>query len=172
MTEWRHVIAQMMGAPVTAETVALYYSGQARYAQGGELRMMQVERDGGECPICHVPWRRVAVRNAHADYVYHDPVCDCHPRCPRCGVSLHREAVLGHLACGCGWDEADARLRVESVEQWKKMQARTGRKIDYCSECGCTWKQRGRLRHFADCPSARTDAYGRPLIPPRMPEER
>jgi len=58
-------------------------------AAHGEMAILQaldLERNGGECPVCRMQWRKVVLKNAFADFTYYQPACKCFHECDRCSV--------------------------------------------------------------------------------------
>ena len=78
-------------------------SNQAGFSSEYVL-LLTLEKDGGLCPRCGKPWKKVVVKNYLADFMYHAPDCACFPSCLRCGSSLHREAAINLSTCStCGF---------------------------------------------------------------------
>jgi len=85
------------------------------------LILMNLEKDGGLCPLCKKPWKKVVVKNRFADNYYFDPDCRCYPKCKNCGRSMHRAWSLGINTCGCGWDNTPKKDSIESYKsQFKR----------------------------------------------------
>lgn len=57
--------------------------------------MLRMEVEGGACPECGIPWRKVHTGGKMGGFAYHDPNCTCFPRCGDCGSSHHRGVALG-----------------------------------------------------------------------------
>jgi DNA-directed RNA polymerase subunit M/transcription elongation factor TFIIS len=74
---------------------ALRQSAEEGNAPALFVIMLKREQDGGPCPDCEKPWRRVH-SNPHpnVDFTWWDPDCGCFPRCRECGGSHHREIAL------------------------------------------------------------------------------
>jgi len=51
-----------------------------------KLLALELERKGGQCPICDVPFKRVEVRNQFATFDYFEPGCYCYKKCPVCSI--------------------------------------------------------------------------------------
>lgn len=60
-------------------------------------RVVTTALNGGKCLLCGKPWAKFEVDNLHAHYAYHQPACECYPKCTTtedrigCGRSLHEE---------------------------------------------------------------------------------
>lgn len=72
------------------------------------IEVETLEMNGGLCPKCGKPWRKIEVKNQFADFYYFDPDCKCYGRCSNCESSLHREKTtgMGRGECiSCGFDD-------------------------------------------------------------------
>ena len=93
---------------ITDETVERGYQrcleGEDHIAQAATL-----ERRGGPCPICGVPFNVVFVDNEYGCFQYYQPSCRCYKRCewvkvpsgvvPGCGRWLIAEKLVGIDYC-------------------------------------------------------------------------
>ena len=55
------------------------------------LLLYFLEVQGGECPKCKKPWKRIDVKNVFVKFYYHKPTCRCFPICPWCESLLFIE---------------------------------------------------------------------------------
>ena len=56
------------------------------------IDLMVLVSDGGPCPLCGLPWKRVGYNNLFAKGFYYDPACRCYPYCPHCTRSNGQHA--------------------------------------------------------------------------------
>jgi len=48
------------------------------------IDLMVLAADGGPCPLCGLPWKRIDYNNLFAKGFYYEPVCRCYPYCTNC----------------------------------------------------------------------------------------
>lgn len=65
----------------------------------GELDAYQLEKIGGECPICKKKWKRIEWKNRLAEGYYFKQDCTCYPICYYCNRLMIAEALEGLPDC-------------------------------------------------------------------------
>jgi hypothetical protein len=84
---------------------------------------LELERQGGACPVCGREYRRVDVANHFARFSYYQPACRCFRVCPRCERYMVAERFLEIAHCtGCGFGK-----RPEVVRDTTRRRRRDGK---------------------------------------------
>ena len=72
---------------VTDPLVEAHYQNLIKeYTKRGNtagLKAFELERNGGLCHYCDVPFREVVVDNKNGKFHYFEPACHCYKRCSR-----------------------------------------------------------------------------------------
>jgi hypothetical protein len=75
----------------------------AHVVPASELRLNQLQAEGGKCPKCGKDWNRRHYKNRLAEFDIYIPACTCYPRCPMCNRVLMveiDERLDGCTYCG------------------------------------------------------------------------
>lgn len=104
------------------------------------LSLILQELSGGACPHCGVPWQKIVVKNALADFEYFDPDCECYPRCKRCGMSLHgivlpNRHTPGAMCPRCGYAGQDRWIQLCHVCGMRSEQSDVYQDRFVCDDC-------------------------------------
>lgn len=104
---------------------ALVEKGYQRCLEGHELvaRVATLERRGGPCPVCGVPFNLVIVDNKFGQFDYYQPSCRCYKRCE--SVKIREKKKDGSYGRLLG--------EVEGCGRWLIAEKLTN--IDYCTSC-------------------------------------
>jgi hypothetical protein len=86
---------------VTDETVEASYRKcvDAAHGQPEIITMLELERKGGRCPICDMPFVRIDVENRFGKFHYYYPQCRCYKKCAKCGRDMIAERFLNITYC-------------------------------------------------------------------------
>jgi hypothetical protein len=71
----------------------------AHVVPASELKLNQLQAEGGNCPRCSKPWVKKHVTHRLAEFDLWDAGCHCYPRCPYCGRILMVEVDEGLDGC-------------------------------------------------------------------------
>jgi len=69
--------------PMVEEAYREYVGYLTKKGDVAALKAIELERVGGPCHYCNVPFKRVEVKNSHGDFAMFEPACHCYKRCDR-----------------------------------------------------------------------------------------
>ena len=83
---------------------ALVEKGYQRCLEGEDniAQAAALERHGGPCPICGVPFNVVFVDNQFGSFNYYQPSCRCFKRCESVKIRDRKTGHLDGYVKGCG----------------------------------------------------------------------
>lgn len=153
--KWPGVVKSILrGEPVgKADMVEMMEYTMSRLIDANAVepaKLLDLDVFGGECVVCHKPYRKIEVKNKWVEFSYFEPACNCYVRCPICNRSLHHEVLLNTKYCPhCGpircfekteqtaWDEQTKTKSKKTVRCTGKLVAR--HKYWQCDTCQKTY---------------------------------
>jgi hypothetical protein len=122
----------------------------AAMGNGGILQALRLEREGGPCPLCRVPFRAVLVDNPCGRFAYYEPACRCYKKCMRIAHPRYFDPKVRRYVEG--WSEGCGR--------WMVAEKLAG--LDRCMDCPTYEPQAGGKD--AKGPSRRKKEESRPKV--------
>ena len=83
------------------------------------IEALELERKGGPCHYCGVPYKRIDVNNRYGRFSYYQPFCFCYRRCPCCDKILVVEKYLGIESCTVCYPNGSAKKKKDESKHKK-----------------------------------------------------